>query len=253
MTAPGWYPDPSGVSRQRYFDGKQWTDSYAPYATAATPPPPPAQSTPAPKASSLDWWRQRSTTQRWLLGGGAGIAVLLVAIPNAMGANNKPASSLSSSPTSSVSPSPTATAGAWPTVAAAAPTTPTPQGPPVHSKLLDVTLPPGSTPSADEPDPGEEDWDVPLNVHDEIANLRPQLPINNPFDGLTYCGHRTQTGMAAESRTFPKTAPLPSAPIFNRAHGTPTAATAATGHGCQGSEGLQPTSLRIILAMVLRR
>jgi hypothetical protein len=129
MTAPGWYPDPSGVSRQRYFDGKQWTDSYAPYATAATPPPPPGQSTPAPKASSLDWWRQRSTTQRWLLGGGAGIAVLLLVIPNAMGANNKPntpatsssTSSVSLSPTLTDSPSPTATAGAWPTEAAPAP------------------------------------------------------------------------------------------------------------------------------------
>lgn len=28
---PGWYPDPSDPSRQRYFDGRQWTESYAPF------------------------------------------------------------------------------------------------------------------------------------------------------------------------------------------------------------------------------
>ena len=33
MTQPaaGWYPDPSDPSRQRYFDGKTWTDNYAPF------------------------------------------------------------------------------------------------------------------------------------------------------------------------------------------------------------------------------
>jgi hypothetical protein len=35
MTAPGWYPDPSDQSRQRYFDGSTWTENYAPYG----PPP----------------------------------------------------------------------------------------------------------------------------------------------------------------------------------------------------------------------
>ena len=31
MSAPGWYPDPSGAPTRRYWDGKQW----------APPPPPP--------------------------------------------------------------------------------------------------------------------------------------------------------------------------------------------------------------------
>lgn len=38
MTMPspaGWYPDPSGKAMQRYFDGTEWTDHYAP----ATPQP----------------------------------------------------------------------------------------------------------------------------------------------------------------------------------------------------------------------
>lgn len=30
MTAPGWYPDPSGIPGQRYFDGTTWTEQRAP-------------------------------------------------------------------------------------------------------------------------------------------------------------------------------------------------------------------------------
>lgn len=28
--APGWYQDPSGAPRQRYFDGQGWTEHYSP-------------------------------------------------------------------------------------------------------------------------------------------------------------------------------------------------------------------------------
>lgn len=48
MTTPaGWYPDPSGASGQRYFDGAEWTDHHTPPAAAApatlsAPPPAPA-------------------------------------------------------------------------------------------------------------------------------------------------------------------------------------------------------------------
>jgi Host cell surface-exposed lipoprotein/Protein of unknown function (DUF2510) len=34
--APGWFPDPSDPSRQRYFDGRAWTENYAPLG-ATTP------------------------------------------------------------------------------------------------------------------------------------------------------------------------------------------------------------------------
>lgn len=38
MTTPaGWYPDPDDNSRQRYWDGTQWTDDHAAAATPQTP------------------------------------------------------------------------------------------------------------------------------------------------------------------------------------------------------------------------
>ncbi|ANW64062.1 hypothetical protein BCA37_11055 [Mycobacterium sp. djl-10] len=45
-TPPGWYPDPSDFSRQRYFDGRQWTEHYANYAAL---PPPPSAGQPGPQ------------------------------------------------------------------------------------------------------------------------------------------------------------------------------------------------------------
>ena len=33
-TAPGWYPDPRASAGQRYYDGDEWTDAFAPPAPA---------------------------------------------------------------------------------------------------------------------------------------------------------------------------------------------------------------------------
>lgn len=41
----GWYPDPAGSGRQRYFDGANWTNSYAPAAAPMPQPPTPTSST----------------------------------------------------------------------------------------------------------------------------------------------------------------------------------------------------------------
>jgi hypothetical protein len=49
-----------------------------------------------------------------------------------------------------------------------------------------MTLPRGSTPTGDQPVPGIEMWHVPLRVPDTVANLRPQLPINAPYNGLPW-------------------------------------------------------------------
>ena len=37
---PGWYPDPSGIPTQRYFDGTEWTGQVAPLNLAPLPLPP---------------------------------------------------------------------------------------------------------------------------------------------------------------------------------------------------------------------
>jgi len=37
QTPAGWYPDPEGSGQQRYWDGSQWTEHYAPGAGEAAP------------------------------------------------------------------------------------------------------------------------------------------------------------------------------------------------------------------------
>lgn len=46
--AAGWYPDPAGSGRQRYFDGVQWTESYAQTYTTVYAAPTPVDTTPKP-------------------------------------------------------------------------------------------------------------------------------------------------------------------------------------------------------------
>ncbi|MCG5431265.1 DUF4352 domain-containing protein [Mycobacterium sp. MYCO198283] len=63
MSAPGWHPDPAGSGQQRYFDGTQWTENYAP---AAAPPP-----GVAPK-------RKRGMRRILLIAGGVLLAIILL-------------------------------------------------------------------------------------------------------------------------------------------------------------------------------
>ncbi len=48
QTPPGWYPDPSGGSGQRYWDGTQWTDQHQPAQPAQYTPAPPVGGGPPP-------------------------------------------------------------------------------------------------------------------------------------------------------------------------------------------------------------
>ena len=43
-SSPGWYPDPSGIPTQRYFDGTRWTDQLAPLPTPVSAQLPSAKS-----------------------------------------------------------------------------------------------------------------------------------------------------------------------------------------------------------------
>jgi len=67
MSAPGWYPDPSDPSRQRYFDGKAWTENYAPFGA----PTPGIRQPAKPGKQQWNW--------KWIAGVGAA-AVVLIAI-----------------------------------------------------------------------------------------------------------------------------------------------------------------------------
>jgi hypothetical protein len=59
---------------------------------------------------------------------------------------------------------------------------------PPHSQLIDVVLPLGSTCDCSG---GLESWKVPSGsgpYSDILTNLRAQLPLNKPYDGLPWCG-----------------------------------------------------------------
>lgn len=81
MSAPGWYPDPSDPSRQRYFDGRVWTDNYAPYAALA-----PGRGQPAKTGMSTGM----------KIGLGVGAAVLALIAFGSIGNSDKTSSSSSS-------------------------------------------------------------------------------------------------------------------------------------------------------------
>ena len=70
-------------------------------------------------------------------------------------------------------------------------------GPPPQSQVVDVTLPFGSTQMGGGATPGTEVWHVPLEASDEVANLRPQLPIWGPHGNLPWCSEISDTKRSA--------------------------------------------------------
>ena len=94
MTAPGWYPDPSDPSRQRYFDGNAWTENYAPFG-----PPTPGIGQPAKQGMS----------RGMKIGLGVGAAVLALIALGSFGSSDKSTDKAVSSttPTSSFLEKPT--------------------------------------------------------------------------------------------------------------------------------------------------
>ena len=163
---PGWYPDPSGAPGKRYFDGRDWTVYLAdPRGTTHAPV--------APWPS-----RRRIPTWCWIA-----VVVVLMVIVAVIG------NRLASSGNQQVA-SPSTTS---PALAAPSSTQPPSVGPP-HSKLVRISLPRGSTPTGANTVRGLEMWHVPLRVPETVANLRPQLPINAPYDRLAWCAESIVLG-----------------------------------------------------------
>jgi Protein of unknown function (DUF2510) len=55
--AAGWYSDPAGTPRLRYFDGYAWTEQYAALTPAAWAPPQPL-SMPIQRQERI-WWKRK--------------------------------------------------------------------------------------------------------------------------------------------------------------------------------------------------
>jgi hypothetical protein len=70
-------------------------------------------------------------------------------------------------------------------------------GPP-HSKLVDLTLPVGSTPSPFEgrgqPSPNQESWNLHQPYADAIATVGKLLPLHHDFDGVPWCDEYVDPG-----------------------------------------------------------
>ncbi|MGO9385045.1 MAG: Ltp family lipoprotein [Mycobacterium sp.] len=94
MTAPGWFPDPSDPSRQRYFDGRAWTENYAPFG-------PPAQAVGQPSKTGM--------SSGLKIGLGVGAVILALIVLGSIGNSGK------NSSTSSNTGSMASTAGVAPT------------------------------------------------------------------------------------------------------------------------------------------
>lgn len=156
---PGWYPDPSGAPGKRYFDGRDWTVYLAdPHGAPRTPITP---------------WPTRRRIPTWCWIAIVVVPVVIVAIVGIRLASSGNQQGASPPTTSST--------------LAAPPSTQPPSAAPPHSKLVHMTLPRGSTPTGGQTVPGLETWHVPLGVPDTVANLRPQLPIDTPYDRLPWC------------------------------------------------------------------
>lgn len=183
-SSAGWYPDPSGARGQRYFDGNDWTEHRAGLPRWPAPSPP----TGLPQTP-----QRRIPPWVWVAFAAAAVVVLII---GGMLVSHKGSRSISTRKSTTISGTPTQSS-----TTAATTSAPPPAGPPLHSQVVpELVLPAGST--RDYSPPGQplpsplnnsvseiavEVWTVPRDVASEAADVRSQLPINRPYDGLPWC------------------------------------------------------------------
>lgn len=71
---PGWYPDPSGAHGQRYFDGKVWTENYAPFGA---------------QIPGIGQTAKSGMSKGMKIGLGVGAAILALIVLGSIGGNEK--------------------------------------------------------------------------------------------------------------------------------------------------------------------
>jgi hypothetical protein len=109
--------------------------------------------------------------------------IVLGALVLAACGSRTPPQAATSTETVTVAPS-SAAAPSPPSVQAAAPA-------PVVSKLINVTLPPGTVPKSGGSVEDTEYWLVTTPYDYTVQNLRQQLPIRNDYEGMPWCSEES--------------------------------------------------------------
>lgn len=129
---PGWHPQPDG--RERYWNGRQWTDEFRPgYAS-----PPPAAAPPSPVAGLL--------SKPWVRFAGVGLLGFILGGALLGGGSDAP-DSAQPAPTETVTATATVTAVETVTTEATVTVAPTPEAPPATTSAAVAPAAPASTPT----------------------------------------------------------------------------------------------------------
>lgn len=145
---PGWYPDPTNGGRNRYWDGSQWTSTFAPGSPGAVPTSPATGTRPSgpgttPPGGVPD---RAGSLRRYAALAGAGLVGLVLGIVLGSGNNSDSPSAASVTepiPTASVTmtvtqgPTPTITVTASPSTSDALASTSAPAAQPAKVKVPD--------------------------------------------------------------------------------------------------------------------
>ncbi len=158
--AAGWYSDPAGTRRLRYFDGHAWTEQYAALTPAAWAPPQTSSMPIAPQERT--WWKRK----RMLIP----IAAISIVVINAANTpkSNRVASPATTIATQVLAAEVTSTVVASSSTTAVIPTTATSPAPTVAPTIATTS----ATPAATEP-PQVFPIAAPIDTEPPVAESEP--------------------------------------------------------------------------------